>query len=112
MPGHTVHVAEPASFAFFCMMQTACPIDGNVALLSIQAGGTLHAAARADAAELEQPVEYRAVVAHVVFALLAHEAIHVVRRHLLKELDVFIRVKLRHLRGHRGLGALHGGVGD
>jgi len=55
------------------VVQTASPIDGNVALLAIETRGTLHAATGANSAELEQAVKDRAVVADVVFALLSHK---------------------------------------
>ena len=93
---HTVDVTEAASFAFLCVMQTTGPVDGNVALVTVQARGALHRAAGTDAAELEQTIENRTIVANVVFALLAHETVHVVGRNLLEELNVFICVKLCH----------------
>lgn len=88
------------------MVKTTRPIDGNVALVAIQTGGPLHAAASADSAELEEPVKDRAIIADIVLALLSHKGVHVVRRDSLKKLDVLVGMELRHLRGHGGLCAL------
>ena len=78
-------------------MQSTCPVDGNVALVAVEAGSTLHASARADAAELEEAIEDRAVIADVVLALLSHKGVHVVGRDFLQEFDVLVGVELRHL---------------
>lgn len=97
LAGRTVDIAEAAGLALLCVVQAAGPVDGNVALAAVQASGALHGAAGADAAELEQAVEDRAVVADVVLALLAREVVHVVGRDLVQEVDVLVGVELRHL---------------
>ena len=78
-------------------MQTASPVDGNVAFLAVETRRALHAAACADAAELEQPIENRTVIPDVVLALLSHKGVHVVRRDSLQEFNVFVGMELRHL---------------
>jgi hypothetical protein len=90
------------------VVKTTRPIDRNVALLAVEAGRTLHAAACADAAELEEAVKDWAVIADIVLGLLSHKGVHVVRRDLLEELDVLVGVKLRHLGRHSRLRALSG----
>jgi len=87
-------------------MQAARPVDGNVALLAVESRSALHRAAGADAAELEEAVEDGTVVADIVFSLLAHVGVHIVRRHLGQEVDVLVRVELRHLGKHGWFRAL------
>lgn len=105
-PNLTVHIAKAASFALLCVVKTTGPIDRNVAFFSVESRGSLHAATSTDTAKLEESIEHRAVVADVVLALFAHKAIHIVRSHLLKELNVLVCMKLRHLRGHGGFRTL------
>lgn len=88
------------------MVETTGPVDGDVALVAVQTGGALHAAAGADAAELEQAVKDRAVISDIVLALLSHKGVHVVGRDLLQELDVLVGVELRHLGRDGRLGPL------
>ena len=87
-------------------MQATGPVDSDIALVAVEPGSALHAAASANTTELEQAVEHGAVVAHIVFALLSHEAVHVVWGDLLQELDVLVRMELRHLGSNGGFGAL------
>jgi hypothetical protein len=94
---HTIDVAKTTGLALLGVMQTASPIDGDVALLAVEASRALHATACADAAELEEAIEDGAVVADVVLALLSHKGVHIVGRDLLKEFDVLVGVELRHL---------------
>jgi hypothetical protein len=88
-------------------MQTSSPIDSNVAFAPIQARRTLHAAASADPAKFEEAVKYRAVVAHVVLYLFPRVVLHVVGRHFLEEIDVFVGVELCHFELVRWFCALH-----
>lgn len=88
------------------MVKTTGPVDGNVALLPVQSRSSFHAATGADAAELEQPIKDRTVVADVVFPLLAHVAVHVIRGDLLEEVDVVVGMELGHFASGRGFGAL------
>lgn len=78
------------------MVQTAGPVDGDVALAAVQTRCALHGAAGADAAELKQAVEHGAVVADVVLALLLGVLVHVVGGYLVQEVNVLVRVELRH----------------
>lgn len=87
-------------------MKSASPVDRDVAFLAIQTGGAFHAATRANTTELEQTVKDGTVVSDIVFALLAHVAIHVVWRHLLQKVDVVICMELGHLPPSRGFCAL------
>lgn len=87
-------------------MQAAGPIDGNVTLFAIETSSAFHAATSTDAAEFKQAVEDGAIVAHVVFSLLPHEAVHVVRGDFLQKLDVFVGMELRHLRRDCRFGSL------
>jgi hypothetical protein len=78
-------------------MQTASPVDSNVAFAAVQPCGALHATSSADATELEQAVEDRAIVANVILALLFAEVVHVVGCDALQEIDIFVGVELGHL---------------
>jgi hypothetical protein len=77
-------------------MQSAGPVDSYVALSSVQTRGTLHSASRADTAEFKQAVKDGTVVSYIVLALLLSKAVHVVGRDFVQELDVLVRVELRH----------------
>lgn len=82
-------------------METSRPIHCNVTLLSVKSCGSFHRSARADTAKFEEPVNNRAVVSHVILALLFLVRIHVVWGDLLEEINVLVRVELCHfhLRG-------------
>jgi hypothetical protein len=102
----TVDITKTTSFALLCVMQSAGPVDRDIALPAVQTRRALHGASRADTAELEQAVKDGTVVSNVVLALLFGEAVHVVRRDLVQELDVLVGVELRHFVLGRGFGAL------
>jgi hypothetical protein len=102
----TIDVAETASFALFGVVKTSSPINRNVALLSVQSRGTLHTSSSTDTAKLKKAVKNGTIISNIVFALLSHEAIHVVRRDLLEEIDVVVRVKLCHFTSSGGFCAL------
>ena len=102
----TVDVAETTGFALLCVVETASPVDGDVAFSTVQSCGTLHAASSADTTEFEQTVEYRTVVTDVVLSLLLAEVVHVVGSDALEEIDVFVGVEL----GHFVLGSWFGAV--
>lgn len=93
----TVYIAEAAGFTLFRVMETARPVDRNVTFAAIQPCSTLHAASCTDAAKLEQAVKNWAVITHVEPALLFLVRLHIVGCHFLKELNVFICMKLGHL---------------
>ena len=102
----TVDVAETTGFALLCVVETASPVDSDVAFSAVQSCGTLHAASSADTAELEQAVKDGTIVADIVFALLLAEVVHVVGSDALEEIDVFVGVEL----GHFVLGSWFGAV--
>lgn len=103
---HTVDVTESTGFTLLGVMQTAGPVDSNVALAAVQSCSTLHTATSADAAELEQAVEDWAIVADVVLALLFAEVVHVVGSDALQKIDVLVGVELGHLVLGRRFGAV------
>ena len=94
--GLTVHITKPASFALLRVMQASRPVDGDIALPSIQPCSTLHTATCANSAELKQAIEDWAIVTNIVFALLLGEVVHVIRSDFLEEVDVFVRMELCH----------------
>jgi hypothetical protein len=106
----TVDVAKARSLALLGVVKASSPVDGDLALLAVQTGGSLHAAASADGAELEEAVKDRAIIADIVLVLLSGVGLHVVRRDLLQELDVLVRVELRHFELGGRLRALPGSV--
>lgn len=78
------------------MVKSTGPVNGNVALVAVEPGGTLHTTTRANTAKLKEPIEDGTVISDIVFALLLREGVHVVRCNLRKEVDILIRVKLGH----------------
>lgn len=102
----TIDIAEARGFAFLGVMKTTSPVYRNVALLAVQSGSTFHASASADTTKLKQPVENRAIVSDVVFALFFLEGVHVIGGNLLQEVDVFVRMKLRHFTSSCGFRTL------
>jgi len=106
MTKHTVDIAETTGFAFLSVVKTTSPIDGDVALLSVESRGTLHTTTRTDTAKLEKAIEHGTIISDVVFSLLSHETVHVVRCDFLQEIDVVIRVKLGHFASCRRFRAL------
>lgn len=102
----TIDVAEATGFALLGMVKASSPVDRNVALLTVQARGALHAATSTDAAELEETIKDGTVVADVVLDLLLLVAVHVVGGDALKEVDVLVGVELGHLAASGGLCAL------
>lgn len=103
---HTVDVAETTGFTLFRVVKTTRPIDSNVALLAIQSRSALHTASCTDTAKFEKTIKYGTIVSDVVFSLLPHEAVHIVWRDLLEEIDVVVGVKLGHLASSRRFRAL------
>lgn len=95
-------------------MKPTSPIDGNVALLSVETGSALHRAASADATELEQTIKDRTVVTDVVLRLLSLVGLHVVGRNPSEELDILVGMELGHLvdncrlRSLQGVGSISG----
>lgn len=87
-------------------MQAASPVDGNVAFLSVETRCALHTAAGTDAAKFEKAVKHGAIISDIVFALLSHIAIHVVRGDLLEEVDVIVGMELGHFAAGGRFGAL------
>ena len=78
------------------MVKTARPVDCNVALLAVQPRSTFHTSTGADSAELEQTIKDWTIITNVIAALLFDVAVDVIRGDLLKEVDVFIGMELRH----------------
>jgi hypothetical protein len=87
-------------------MKASRPIHSDVAFAPVETGCTLHATTRADAAKLEKPIKDRAIVSDIELALLFRVALHIVWGNFLKKLNVFIGVKLGHLKLVGGLGSL------
>lgn len=95
--GLTIYVAKATCFILFGMMQSAGPVDRNVAFATIQSCRAFHAAAGTDATELEQSIKHRAVITDVMLVLLLGKVIHVVEGHPFKKVDILIGVELCHL---------------
>lgn len=88
------------------MVETTGPVDRNVALVAIQTRGALHTPTGADAAKFKQTVKDGTIVSYVVFALFLGVLIHVIRRHLGQEIDIFVGMELGHFELGSGFGAL------
>lgn len=78
-------------------METAGPVDSNIAFVAVQSRSTLHTTSCANSTEFEKAVEDRTIVSNIVPTLFFGEVIHVVRCHLGQEVDIFIGVELGHL---------------
>lgn len=87
-------------------MQSASPVHSDVALLSVQASGTFHAATGTDSAEFKQAIKHRAIISDVVLGLLSTKVVHVLGSNSLQEVDVLVRVELGHLKAGCGLSTL------
>ena len=103
---HTVDIAEATGFTFLSVVKTTSPIDGDVALLSVESRSTLHTTTRTDTAKLEEAIEHGTIISDVVFSLLPHETVHIVWCDFLQEIDVVVRVKLGHFASCRRFRAL------
>lgn len=93
----TINIAKTTCLALLGVVKTSSPVDGDVAFATVQTCSSLHATTRADAAELKESVEDRAVITNIVFSLLLGERVHVVWGDLLKEINVFVGMELGHL---------------
>lgn len=78
----TVHITETTGLTLFRVMKTTGPVDGDVALIAVQACRTFHATTGANPAELKETIEDRAVITDVVLALFFRERVHIIRRYL------------------------------
>jgi hypothetical protein len=87
-------------------MQASSPIHGDVTFAAVKTCCTLHATTRADATELEKSIEDWAIISDIELALLFRVAFHIVWGDFLKELNIFIGVKLGHFMLVGGLGSL------
>lgn len=77
-------------------METTSPIDSDVAFFAVQSCCAFHAATCTDAAKLEETIEDWAIVSDIVFGLFFRIPLHVIRRDLLEELDIFVCMELCH----------------
>lgn len=102
----TIYVAEATCLALFGMVQATRPVNGDITFIAVEPRSTLHTTAGADPAEFEQTVKNRAVITHVVFALLLREVIHVVGSNFRQKVNVLVRVELGHLVFGRRFGTL------
>jgi hypothetical protein len=96
-----VDVTETGGFAFLRVMQPAGPVHGDVAEAVVQAHGAVDGTAGVQLAEVEQTVEYRAVLAEVVLLHLRRVLVLGIRGDLRQEIHVILRVERRHLDGVR-----------
>ena len=92
----TVDVAKAARLALLGMMETASPIHSDIAFLSVQSSSSFHASPSTDSTELEQAVEYRAIIPDIETTLLFRVVLHVVWGDFLQKIDVLVGVELGH----------------
>ena len=88
-------------------MQTAGPVDGDIAFSSVEPSSPFHAPTRADTAEFEKTIKDRAIVPDVILGLLLCIRFHVVGVDFLKKVHIFIGMELGHLKPCRRFCALH-----
>lgn len=94
----TVHVAETASLAFLCVVETASPVYSDITFVAVKSSGALHATSGTNTTEFEETVEHGAIITDIVLALFFCKRIHVIRGNLGEEVDVFVRMELGHLK--------------
>lgn len=87
-------------------MQTACPVYCDVAFVAIEPCSALHTAPRTNTTKLKQAIEDRTIISDVVLALFFRILVHVIGCDFGQEIDVFIRMELRHFVLGRRFGAL------
>ena len=98
MPKLTIHVAETASLALLCVVETTSPVYSDITFVAIEASRTLHATPGTNTTEFKETVEHGTIITHVVLALLFCKRIHIIRGNLGEEVDVFVRMELGHLK--------------
>lgn len=95
---HTVNIAEAASLALLGMVKTTRPVHGHIAFITVETRSAFHASTCADTAKLEKPIKYWTVVPDIIPSLFLSVVFHVVGCNFREEIDVFIGVKLCHLK--------------
>ncbi len=85
---NVIDVAEAGGLKLLGVVQSPTPVDGNVALVVVQFGGPLHGSPGVAGAEVVEAIEHGAVIAHVEVGQALGEALDVLRRDPLQELNV------------------------
>ena len=78
------------------MMKPSSPIDSDVTFPTVEPCSTFHRTSGADATELEQTIENRAIISNIKSALFLLVLIHVVWCDLIQEIYVFVCMELCH----------------
>jgi len=103
---NVVDIAEPTGLAFFRVVETACPVDGNIRLLHIELHSAADGASRGQLTKVEKAVEDWAILAHVEALQLFNVVVHVLWCNHLEELYVVVGVEFRHVALCRWLWSL------
>jgi hypothetical protein len=77
-------------------MKASSPVYSDVTFAAVETGCTLHAPSRADTAKLEKSIEDRAIISDIELALFFGVVLHIIWCDLLKEIHVFVGMKLGH----------------
>jgi hypothetical protein len=102
-----VDIAEPGRLALLGMVQASGPVDGNVAVAVVELDGAPDGAPGVGLAEIVEPVEHGAILAHVEALELPHLVVLSLRRDFLQEGDVVVGVEAAEVAIARGVGAQH-----
>ena len=94
---NVVDVTESTRFSLFGVVKTTCPVDGNIGLASVDLGSTSNGTSSTDLAVLEESSKDRAIFAYIEASQLRRVCRHVVRIHVLHEVDIVISMELGHV---------------
>ena len=106
LSSHTVNITETAGLALLGVVKTTSPVHGNIAFITVETRSAFHTSACADTAKLKEPIEYWTVITDIVPSLFFDLLVHVVGSNFCKEIDVFVGMKLCHLKLASRFGAL------
>lgn len=92
-----VDVTESGRFEFFRVMQTARPVDSDIAAVLVQLHGSVQRRAGVHGTEIVQALEHGTVFAHVEMVQVLAVRGQVLRRDPLQELNVLVVVEPAHV---------------
>jgi len=79
------------------MVQTAAPVDSDVAAVVVQLGSAVQGSACVHGTEVEEAVEHRTVVSHVEVAQVLCVTLQILWRDTLQELHIVFRMEATHV---------------
>lgn len=101
-----VDVAESGGLELLGVVESAGPVDGDVAVVVVEFHGALERGAGVHGAEVEEALEDGAVVSDVEVAEVFGVVLDVLRGDALQEVDVLFAVESTHVVGASFVGAV------